>query len=356
MDLKEALDGGAQRAALYQSREELFGWDCSEWPLLGETAEALEPYLSLWTTALGFHRAYPTYMEGPLLELDAEKVEREMGDWERTLYKLAKVFVGIPGPMRVIEHVRGRLGEFKAHLPFLAVMTHGGMRDRHWRALAEKAGTPLQPTQFTTLGALLAEGVDAHLPLLQEQADVASKEMSLEKALDKMLSEWKPLEFDVMEYRDTGTHILRALDDVQTLFDDHIVKTQSMRGSPFVKPFETRMREWETKLMSMQEILDEWLKCQSVWLYLEPIFSSEDIMRQMPQEAKRFMQARPADPCRRMPAPYGPCRRVPEPPAHRPHPPARVGGPDVAQDHGGHSGATQRAACDSEGGHARVLR
>lgn len=60
--------------------------------------------------------------------------------------------------------------------------------------------------------------------------------------------------------RDLGVDILSAVDDIQVMLDDNILKAQTMRGSPYVKAFEAKMQAWESKLISMQDILDAWLQ------------------------------------------------------------------------------------------------
>ena len=86
--------------------------------------------------------------------------------------------------------------------------------------------------------------------------------------------------FDTLEWRATGTFILRGLDDIQTLLDDQIVKTQGMRASPYIGPFEDRVRLWEAKLNLTQEIMDEWLKCQQASLYTAHVQAATSCVEQ----------------------------------------------------------------------------
>uniref|UniRef100_A0A6I8N855 Dynein axonemal heavy chain 3 n=1 Tax=Ornithorhynchus anatinus TaxID=9258 RepID=A0A6I8N855_ORNAN len=195
----------------------------------------------------------------------------------RTVYKLTKVLTDVPGPRRLAENLKIKIDKFKQHIPILSISCNKGMKERHWQQISEIVGYEIKLDENTCL-----------LSILEPIGAAASKEYSLEKSLDKMKSEWVNLAFCFVKYRDTDTSILSAIDDIQVLLDDHIVKTQTMCGSPFVKPIEAECRKWEEKLIEMQDILDAWLKCQATWLYLEPIFSSEDIIAQMPEEGRKF--------------------------------------------------------------------
>lgn len=73
------------------------------------------------------------------------------------------------------------------------------------------------------------------------------QEFSLEKAMRTMVESWDDITFHHQSYRESDVSILTTLDDIQTMLDDQIVKTQTMRGSPFIKPLENEIKVCEIK-------------------------------------------------------------------------------------------------------------
>lgn len=57
-----------------------------------------------------------------------------------------------------------------------------------------------------------------------------------------MMETWDSISFNTSVYHETGIHILSAVDGIQAVLDDQIMKTQTMRGSPFIKPFDKEIR------------------------------------------------------------------------------------------------------------------
>ena len=51
-----------------------------------------------------------------------------------------------------------------------------------------------------------------------------------------------------------------SIDEVQTLLDDHVIKTQTMKGSPYAAEFKERLEDWEKYLTGVQDVVDVWLK------------------------------------------------------------------------------------------------
>ena len=58
-----------------------------------------------------------------------------------------------------------------------------------------------------------------------------------------MKEDWLPIEVELKEWKDTKTYIVAgaSVDEVQQILDDQIVKTLTMKGSPYAKIFDTRI-------------------------------------------------------------------------------------------------------------------
>lgn len=86
---------------------------------------------------------------------------------------------------------------------------------------------------------------------LEEISETASKEFSNMTTMEGMQDGWKNLEFRCKAVPDKDSYILdgEAVEEIQTALDDHIIKTQTMKGSPFAKFMLDSITTWETMLM-----------------------------------------------------------------------------------------------------------
>ena len=116
-----------------------------------------------------------------------------------------------------------------------------------------------------------------------EISAIATKERQLESQLDKMNDEWKSVRFELAEYRDSEVHVLQGIQSIWDLLDEHIQKTMLIAGSPYAKFFLSEALFWKSRLVKVQEILEEWSRAQRGWCYLWPIFNSPDIQQQLPE-------------------------------------------------------------------------
>ena len=285
-DIESKLKNAQKLAEIYRTHEAIFGMPEKDLPQLERIVRTFEPYCTLWKICGDFSNHLPEWTDGPFTELDPENLASNVENWIRSLAKVQKILS--ERAAEACKVLNERLSKFQEYLPLISALRNPGLRDRHWKRMSTELGFPIKVDMSFSLSRALQLQLLEHMTVLEEVSEYASKEYSLEKTLDKMQHEWSGVAFDRMDWRETGTTILRGLDDIQAILDDQVVKTQAMRASPYIGAFEERVKLWEKRLNNVQETIDEWLKCQQQWLYLEPIFGSDDIMQQMPNEGRKF--------------------------------------------------------------------
>jgi dynein heavy chain len=262
---------------------------------------SLAPLDRLWTSARAFTGSLHMWLDAPMTELDPEEAEHSVDEMLRTVQmvqrdikaQLLQEETDISNSLNLSRDVASQLVseilDFTAtRIPLMQLVCTPGLHERHWLGIQAATGISLPFSPSISLRDVVDVGLHKHCHSIEEICAGARQEYQIEKVLDAMEAEWAPIQLQTKAYRSTGTYVLSSVEDIQQLLDDHLVKIQAIKGSHHAEPFAQRAGVWEVTLTGLQDILDNWLRVQNAWLYLEPIFSSDDIMRQMPVEGRLF--------------------------------------------------------------------
>uniref|UniRef100_A0A8D0TJA1 AAA+ ATPase domain-containing protein n=1 Tax=Sus scrofa TaxID=9823 RepID=A0A8D0TJA1_PIG len=247
-DLQLVLDDLQKRAFQYKSYQKNFKVEVSKFEALEEVSAELKLKQLLWDSLSEWDQLQQEWLKSKFDCLDPEFLNSQVSKYAKFVTQLEK---GLP-PNSVVPQLKTKVEKMKEKLPVIMDLRNPTLKPRHWAAIEQTVDATLVDLDVPlTLDKLSELHVFDFGQEIQDISGQASGEAALETILKKVEDSWKTTEFVVLPHRDSkDVFILGGTDDIQ----------------------------------------EEWLNCQRNWLYLESIFNAPDIQRQLPAEAKMFLQ------------------------------------------------------------------
>lgn len=110
-------------------KEELIGWQATDFPKLGETVTSMKPYENLWKVVKDFENKSQAWSKDSIFNLDPEIVEKEAKMMFSTANKLANDTFkkAVPNIMRVATQALSNISQFNQNVPLVRCLSNPGL-------------------------------------------------------------------------------------------------------------------------------------------------------------------------------------------------------------------------------------
>ena len=274
--------------ASYTVGEELFGLDHIEQPglnLIKKELNLLQRLYKLYNDVIDSVNGYYKILWA---HIDVEDINNQLMEFGNRCRKLPKALKEWPAFLSL----KKTIDDFNEICPTLELMSNKAMKQRHWdriQTITNHTFENMEKPDFTLKKILEA-------PLLKNKEEIeeictsAMKEKEIEAKLKGVTQEWSMQELKFQIFKNRGELLLRGdkTAEIVTLAEDSLMVLGSLLSNRYNAVFKATIQKWLTDLSNTNEILEKWLLVQNMWVYLEAVFVSGDIAKQLPQEAKRF--------------------------------------------------------------------
>ncbi|XP_063314781.1 dynein axonemal heavy chain 6 [Pelobates fuscus] len=285
-DLQITLNELQKSAFQYKMYQKNFKVEVTKFDALEEISAEVKLKQLLWDSISEWDVLQDEWLKCKFEALDPEQLNSLVLKYAKFVNQLEK---GLP-PNSVVPNLKEKVDAMKGKVPVITDLRNPFMKPIHWESLQKTMNKTLTNIELS-LEKLIEMNVFEYTQEIQDISGQASGEASLEAILKKVEDAWKVAEFVTLRHRDSkDVFILGGTDDIQVLLDDSIINISTVASSRYIGPIRPRVEELQRQLSLFNQTLEEWLTCQRNWLYLESIFSAPDIPRQLPAEAKMFLQ------------------------------------------------------------------
>ncbi|KAM9212758.1 dynein axonemal heavy chain 14 [Dugong dugon] len=240
----------------------------------------------LWDAQEEWEKLFWKWRNSSLQSIDIELVQRNVSKWMQIILVLEK---GLP-KNDMVTYFKQSVTNFKQELPIIMALGNPCLKPRHWEALHEIIGKSVSLDRNCTVENLLTLKMFHYEEEINEISTAATNEAALEKMLFKIIDLWNttPLHLVLHHTEACSILIISSVDDILAQLEESQVILGTVKGSSYLGPIKDLVDEWDQNLAIFSYTLEEWMNCQRNLLYLEPIFHSLEIQRQLPAETKLF--------------------------------------------------------------------
>ncbi|XP_066581151.1 dynein axonemal heavy chain 2 [Prorops nasuta] len=241
----------------------------------------------VWQLTREWDEAWERYKISNFWTIEMEEMDATANVLFRKLTRLCKELK--EKNWEILEATRLRVDKFRRTLPLITALKNPAMRNRHWTRVKETVNKDFDETsEEFTLNAIMKMEMQTFADQINEISNAATMELSIENNLKNIISIWQKTSLEMSPYKEKSIYRLNSVDDIMQNLDDHLVQLSAMKSTRFVEPFTKEVDYWEHTLSTIGETLEMVLIVQRDYVYMDNIFTAEDIRRQLPRETDEF--------------------------------------------------------------------
>ena len=247
-----------------------------------------EVKLSVWASLQTWAEVTDRWVHTSFEHINVDEIAQQVAAYQKVHSRARRM---LPADNAVVARLKDNIDEFADTLPLVTDLRSPHLQQHHWTAIEQLLNYNLhaQPASDFTLGTLIQLNATQYKSEIAVIANSAAQEAKLRQQLQNIVDEWSALPFTVNSYKDSkDVFILGSCEELLQTLDEALVNVNSILASRYVEPLRESVMECNRRLLHVSECMEEWMAVQRQWLYLEVIFASGDIQRQLPDESSAF--------------------------------------------------------------------